>query len=73
MVWGTAGPAVVLMWYSVVAADVHWEGRWGVGQVEGPSRLGLEGTPLLVKGCSCWGNPGTGPKTDGDVNEAGRN
>lgn len=72
VVWGTAGPAVVLTWYSEVAADVHWEGRWGIGQVEGLSGLGLEGTPLLLKDCSCWGNPGTGPKTDGGVNAPGR-
>lgn len=70
--WGTAGPAVVLMWYSERAADVHWEGRWEIGQVEGLSELGLEGIPLLLKGCSCWGNPGTGPKIDGDVNAPGR-
>lgn len=46
--WGTAGPAAVPMWYSVAAAGVHWEGRWGIGQVEGLSGLGLEGTLLLL-------------------------
>ena len=70
--WGTAGPAAVLMWYSAVAADVHWEGRWGTGQAEGLSGRGWEVTPLLVRGCSCWGNPGTGPKTGGGVNAPGR-
>lgn len=70
--WGTAGPAAGPTPCSALAADGRWEGRWGIGQVEGLSGLGLEGTPLLLKGCSCWGNPGTGPKTDGGVSAPGR-
>lgn len=62
----------MLTWYSVGAADVRWEGKWGTGRVEGLSGLELKGTPLLLKGCSCWGTPGTGPKTDGGLNAPGR-
>lgn len=66
-------PAVVPMLCSAAAAaDVHFEGSWGTGQVEGPSGLAaLWGTPPLLMGCSCWGMHGPDLRTGGDVNAPG--
>lgn len=66
-------PAVVPMPCSAAAADVRSGGNWGTAPAGGPSEpAGLQGTPPLPAGCSCWGKRGAAPGTGGGVSAPGR-